>query len=28
LAMAAHRRRFGTPCSPNVCYFPEFYQAD
>jgi putative protease len=28
LAVAAHRKRFGTPCSPNVCYFPEFYQAD
>lgn len=27
-AMAAHRARFGTPCSPNVCYYPEFYQAE
>jgi len=25
LARQAHQRRFGTPCSPNVCYYPEFY---
>ncbi|GAB4165567.1 MAG: peptidase U32 family protein [Geothermobacteraceae bacterium] len=24
-AVAAHARRFGSPCSPNVCYYPEFY---
>ena len=23
-AVAAHRERFGAPCSPNVCYYPEF----
>lgn len=28
MAMAAHRRRFGAPCSPNVCYYPEFYQGE
>lgn len=28
LARKAHLRRFGTPCSPNVCYYPEFYQAE
>jgi len=27
-AMAAHRQRFGAPCSPNVCYYPEFYEAE
>lgn len=27
LAMAAHRRRFGAACEPNVCYYPEFYNA-
>jgi len=27
-AMAAHRERFGAPCSPNVCYYPEFYEAE
>lgn len=27
-AVAAHRRRFGTACSPNVCYYPEFYQGE
>lgn len=27
-ARAAHRRRFGSPCSPNVCYYPEFYQSE
>jgi putative protease len=27
-AMAAHRRRFGVPCSPNVCYYPEFYDGE
>ena len=27
-AMAAHRERFGSACSPNVCYYPEFYQAE
>lgn len=25
-ALAAHLERFGTACSPNVCYYPEFYQ--
>lgn len=28
MAMAAHHRRFGAPCSPNVCYYPEFYQGE
>ncbi|TYP00234.1 putative protease [Geothermobacter ehrlichii] len=23
-AVAAHQKRFGTPCSTNVCYYPEF----
>lgn len=27
-AREAHARRFGTPCSPNVCYYPEFYEAE
>jgi len=27
-AMAAHRQRFGAPCSPNVCYYPEFYESE
>ena len=27
-AVAAHRVRFGTACSPNVCYYPELYQAE
>ncbi len=27
-AIAAHRERFGSPCSPNICYFPEFYMAE
>jgi len=27
-AVAAHRERFGAPCSPNVCYYPEFYEAE
>jgi putative protease len=27
-ARAAHRDRFGSPCSPNVCYYPEFYEAE
>ncbi len=27
-AMAAHEKRFGAGCSPNVCYFPEFYMAE
>ena len=27
-ARAAHRDRFGSPCSPNVCYYPEYYQED
>ncbi len=27
-ARAAHRRRFGSACSPNVCYYPEFYQGE
>lgn len=27
-AMAAHRQRFGAPCSPNVCYYPEFYDGE
>lgn len=27
-ARAAYRRRFGHPCSPNVCYYPEFYQGE
>lgn len=27
-AMAAHEERFGSPCSPNICYFPEFYVAE
>ncbi len=27
-AIAAHARRFGSPCSPNICYFPEFYMAE
>lgn len=24
-AVAAHRRRFGAGCDPNVCYYPEYY---
>lgn len=28
LARAAHHKRFGGPCSPNVCYYPEFYQSE
>ncbi len=24
-AMEAHRKRFGSSCHPNVCYYPEFY---
>lgn len=28
LARAAHHRRFGSQCSPNVCYYPEFYQSE
>ncbi len=27
-AITAHRERFGSPCSPNICYFPEFYMAE
>lgn len=27
-ARRAHRLRFGSPCSPNVCYYPEFYEAE
>jgi len=27
-ARAAHARRFGSPCSANVCYYPEFCQGD
>ena len=27
-AIAAHHKRFGAECSPNVCYFPEFYMAE
>jgi putative protease len=27
-AVAAHHRRFASPCSPNVCYYPEFYEAE
>lgn len=27
-ARAAHQRRFGSACSPNVCYYPEFYQSE
>jgi len=27
-AIAAHKKRFGSPCSPNVCYYPEFYRAE
>jgi len=27
-ARAAYRQRFGHPCSPNVCYYPEFYEAE
>ena len=27
-ARQAHRERFGTACSPNVCYYPEFYEAE
>ncbi|WP_305043324.1 peptidase U32 family protein [Geoalkalibacter sp.] len=27
-ARRAHRQRFGSPCSPNVCYYPEFYEAE
>lgn len=27
-AIKAHSRRFGSPCSPNVCYYPEFYQSE
>ncbi len=28
LARKAHAQRFGSPCSPNVCYYPEFYEAE
>jgi len=28
LARQAYRQRFGHPCSPNVCYYPEFYEAE
>jgi putative protease len=27
-AISAHRQRFGSACSPNICYFPEFYMAE
>jgi len=27
-AMIAHKARFGAGCSPNVCYYPEFYQGE
>jgi len=27
-AVAAHQQRFASPCSPNVCYYPEFYEAE
>lgn len=27
-ARIAHRERFGSACSPNVCYYPEFYEAE
>ena len=27
-AVAAHAARFGVGCSPNVCYYPEFYLAE
>jgi putative protease len=27
-ARRAHRQRFGTSCSPNVCYYPEFYLSE
>ncbi len=27
-ARAAHRQRFASPCSANVCYYPEFFKAD
>lgn len=27
-AMLAHKERFGAGCSPNVCYYPEFYQGE
>lgn len=27
-AVAAHQKRFASPCSPNVCYYPEFYEAE
>ncbi len=27
-ARRAHRERFGADCSPNVCYYPEFYEAE
>ncbi len=28
LGREAHHARFGSPCSPNVCYYPEFYEAE
>jgi len=27
-ARQAHLQRFGSPCSPNVCYYPEFCQGE
>jgi len=27
-ARVAHRQRFGSPCAPNVCYYPEFCQGE
>ncbi|WP_161807391.1 peptidase U32 family protein [Geoalkalibacter ferrihydriticus] len=27
-ARQAHHQRFGSLCSPNVCYYPEFYEAE
>ena len=27
-ALAAHRARFGSACSANVCYYPEFFEQD
>ncbi len=27
-ARAAHRERFASACSPNVCYYPEFYRGE
>jgi len=28
LAREAHRKHFGAACSTNVCYYPEFYEAE